>query len=140
MTHTIRSYELTFHPAPQGVTVSRERYTLRFPVCHGSPSDVFAASSGFVHLYTLRVKEKERPCSAACTKGYDKWADLEILVAASGSGGGEGGGEYVVLLQHFLNSPGGTRTKYKDSFKTKYSVKVETSVRAMPSHRKTSCS
>jgi hypothetical protein len=42
-----------------GVTVSCERYTLGFPVCYGSPSDVFAASSGFVHLYTLRFKEKE---------------------------------------------------------------------------------
>lgn len=41
-----------------------------------------------------------------------------------------------VLLQHFLNSPGGTRKKYKDSFKTKYSVKVKTSLRAMPSHQK----
>ena len=26
----------------------------------GSPSDVFAASSGFVHLYTLRFREREK--------------------------------------------------------------------------------
>jgi hypothetical protein len=45
---------------PHGVTVSCERYTRRFPVCYGSPSDVFATSSGFVHLYTLRFKEKEK--------------------------------------------------------------------------------
>ena len=45
-TDTIRSYELNFHPVPHGVTVSCERYTLAFPVCYESPSDVFAASSG----------------------------------------------------------------------------------------------
>jgi hypothetical protein len=44
------------------VTVSCERYTRRFPVCYGSLSAVFAASSGFVHLYkyTLDIKEKEK--------------------------------------------------------------------------------
>ena len=45
---------------PHGGTVSCERYTLGFPVCHGSPSDVFAAVRGFVHLYTLRFKGKEK--------------------------------------------------------------------------------
>jgi hypothetical protein len=45
---------------PHGVTVSCERYTVGFPVCYGSPSDVFAASSGFVRLYTLCFKEKEK--------------------------------------------------------------------------------
>jgi hypothetical protein len=58
MTDTIRIYELNFHPLPNGLTVSCGRYTLGFPVCYGSPSDVFAASSGFVHLYALRFKEK----------------------------------------------------------------------------------
>jgi hypothetical protein len=56
----IRSYELNFHPVPLSVKVSCERYTLGFPVCYGGPSDVFAASSGYVHLYTLRFKEKEK--------------------------------------------------------------------------------
>jgi len=56
----MRSYELKFHPVPHGLTVSCERYTLGFPVCYGSSSDVFAASSGFVHLYALRLKEKEK--------------------------------------------------------------------------------
>jgi hypothetical protein len=60
VTDTIRSYELNFHPAPHGVTVYCERYTVGFPVCYGSPNDVFAASNGFVHLYTLRFKEKEK--------------------------------------------------------------------------------
>ena len=45
---------------PHVVTVSCECYTLGFPVCYGSPCDVFAASSGFIHLYTLRFKEKEK--------------------------------------------------------------------------------
>jgi len=58
VTDAIRSYELNFHPAPHDITVSCERYTLGFPVCYGSPSDVFAASSGFVHLYTLSFKEE----------------------------------------------------------------------------------
>jgi hypothetical protein len=31
-----------------------------FAVCYGNPNDVFAASSGFVHLYTLRFKEEEK--------------------------------------------------------------------------------
>jgi hypothetical protein len=57
---TIRSYELKFHPVPHGVTVPCERYTVGLPVCYGSPSDVFAASSGFVLLYTLRFKEEEK--------------------------------------------------------------------------------
>jgi len=55
---TIWSYELHFHPVPHGV-VTCERYITVFPVCYRSPSDVFAASSGFIHLYTLRFKEKE---------------------------------------------------------------------------------
>jgi len=58
VTDTIRSYELNFHPVPHGVRVSCERYTLGFPICYGSPSDVFAFSSGFVHLYTLHFKEE----------------------------------------------------------------------------------
>ena len=60
VTDMIRSYEVNFHPVPHGITVSCERYNTGFPVCYGSPSDVFAASIGFVHLYALRFKEKER--------------------------------------------------------------------------------
>ena len=46
VTDTIRSYKLNFHLVPHGVTVPCELYTLGFPVCYGSPNDVFAASSG----------------------------------------------------------------------------------------------
>jgi len=60
LTHTIRSYELNFYPVPHGVTVSCQRNKLGFTVCYGSPSDVFAASNGFVRLYTLRFKEREK--------------------------------------------------------------------------------
>jgi hypothetical protein len=60
MTDTIRSYNLNFHPVPHDVTVSCERYTVGFPVCYGSQTDAFAASSGFGHLYTLDIKEKEK--------------------------------------------------------------------------------
>jgi predicted aconitase len=51
---------MNFHPEPHGVTVFCERYTRRFPVCYGNPSDVFAASNGFVLLYTLHFKENEK--------------------------------------------------------------------------------
>ena len=60
VTDTIWSYKLNFHPVPHGVTVFCKRYTMGFPVCYGSPSDVFAASSGYVHLCTLRFKGKEK--------------------------------------------------------------------------------
>jgi len=40
VTDTLRSYELNFYPVPHGVTVSCERYTMGFPVCYGSQSDV----------------------------------------------------------------------------------------------------
>jgi hypothetical protein len=36
VTDTIRSYDLNFHPVPNGITVSCERYTVGFPVCYGS--------------------------------------------------------------------------------------------------------
>ena len=60
VTDTIRIYELNFHPVHHGVTVFCERYTVGFPVCYGSPSDAFAASTGFVYLYILPFKEKEK--------------------------------------------------------------------------------
>jgi len=54
----IRSYKLNPNPEHHDVT-------LGFPVCYGSPSDVFAASSGFVHFgyvysYTVRFEGKEK--------------------------------------------------------------------------------
>jgi len=62
-TETIQSYELNFHPVLHGVSVSCRRYTVGFAVCYGRPSDVFAASSGFMYLYTLPFKEKEKRAS-----------------------------------------------------------------------------
>ena len=60
VTDMIRSYKLNFNPVPHGVTISCEHYTMGFPVCYGSPSNFFAASSVFVLLYTLRFNEKEK--------------------------------------------------------------------------------
>jgi hypothetical protein len=37
-----------------------EQYLQAFPVRYGSPRDVFAASSSFVRLNTLRVKERKK--------------------------------------------------------------------------------
>ena len=51
---------MNFHPVPHGLKVSCERYTVGFLVCYGSPSDVSSATNGFVHLYTLCFKEKEK--------------------------------------------------------------------------------
>jgi hypothetical protein len=36
VTHTIRSYDLNFHPMTHSITVSCECYTMGFPVCYGS--------------------------------------------------------------------------------------------------------
>jgi len=61
VTDTIRSYELNFHPVPHGVTISCKRYTVGFPVCYGSPSDVFAlAAASYIYIhYALKKKRKE---------------------------------------------------------------------------------
>jgi len=53
---------------PHGVTESCKRYTTRFPVCYRSPSDIFAASNGFVHLYTLRFKEKDKRAALVASR------------------------------------------------------------------------
>ena len=74
VTDMIRNYKLNFHPVPHGVTISCERCTVGFPVCYGSPSDVFAASSGFVRLYILGLKEKEK--SAALVTCHEARPDL----------------------------------------------------------------
>ena len=81
VTDTIRSYELNLNPVPHGVTVSCERYTFGFPVCYGSPSDVFATSTGFVHLYILCFEEKRsggggkgnRTQAGKCTAAHVCW-------------------------------------------------------------------
>ena len=67
---------LNFHPVAHGV-VTCERYTLGFPVCYGSPNDVFAVSSGFVHLYTLRFKEKEKRAAVVANATVQKQGSLQ---------------------------------------------------------------
>ena len=52
VTDTIRSY------VPHGGTVSYERYTVGFPVCYGSPSDVFAARRGFRTLIYINASKR----------------------------------------------------------------------------------
>ena len=59
------SWPLYHHPCNKWLTsrvsrrtVSGKHCTLGFPVRYGSPRDVFAASSSFVHLHTLRIEEK----------------------------------------------------------------------------------
>jgi hypothetical protein len=77
VTDTIRSYGLNFLPVPHGVTVSCESYTLGFPVCYGGPSDVFAVSSDFVHLYTLRFKEKEKRLTVVANATVHKQGSVQ---------------------------------------------------------------
>ena len=45
---------------PHGIRVSCECDTMGLPVCYGSASEVFAASSSFTHFYTLRFKKKRK--------------------------------------------------------------------------------
>jgi len=47
------------NPVPHGVAVSCERYTWGSQFVTGSPSDVFVASSGFVHLYIYYALKKK---------------------------------------------------------------------------------
>jgi hypothetical protein len=73
---------------PHGVTVSCESYTRRFAVCLGSPSDAFAASSGLVHLRTLRFmgKEKNSAVVAKATarmQGSVKWFRFVVRIDCS---------------------------------------------------------
>ena len=77
VTDTIRCYELKFLPVPHGVAVFCECYTSGFPGCFGSPSDVFAANSGFVHLYTLRFKEKEERAAVVAKATVHKQGSVQ---------------------------------------------------------------
>ena len=54
-----------------------------FPVCCGSPKDVFAASNGFVHLYTLRFKEKEKRVEVVANATVHKQGSVERFKFAS---------------------------------------------------------
>jgi hypothetical protein len=70
---------MNFHPVSHGVTVSCERYTRRFPVCHGSLSDIFIACSGFVHLYkyTLDIKVKEKSVAVVAKATVHKQGSVQ---------------------------------------------------------------
>jgi hypothetical protein len=48
-----------------------------FPVCYGSPSDVFAASSGFVHLHILCFKEKEKRVAVVAKETLNKQGSVQ---------------------------------------------------------------
>ena len=50
-----------------------------FPVCLGRLSDVLAVSSGFVHLYTLRVKEKDKTAAVAANATVHKQGSVQWL-------------------------------------------------------------
>jgi hypothetical protein len=48
-----------------------------FPFCHGSPSDVFATSSGFVHLYILGFKENEKRATVVAKATVHKQGSVQ---------------------------------------------------------------
>jgi hypothetical protein len=75
----IWSHELNSHPVPNGVAVSCKLYTVGFPVCYGSPSDVFAASSGFVYSYILRFKGKEKRAVVVAKATVHKQGSVQRL-------------------------------------------------------------
>jgi len=50
---------------------------LGFPVCYWSLSDVFAVSSSFVHLYTLRFKEKEKTAAVVAKATAHKQGSVQ---------------------------------------------------------------
>jgi hypothetical protein len=77
VTDTIRSYDLNYHHVPHGATASCERYTMGFPVCYRTPSDVFAPSSGFVRLYTLHFKEKDKRAAAVAKATVHKQGSVQ---------------------------------------------------------------
>jgi hypothetical protein len=47
------------------------------PVCYGSPSNVFAASSGFVILYTLCFEEKEKRAAVVANATVHKQGSVQ---------------------------------------------------------------
>jgi hypothetical protein len=48
-----------------------------FPVRYGSPKDVFAASSSFVHLRTLRIKEEKKKVAVVANAIVHKQGSLQ---------------------------------------------------------------
>jgi hypothetical protein len=48
-----------------------------FPVRYGSPRDVFAASSSFVHLHSLRTEEKKETAAVVTNAIVQKQGNLQ---------------------------------------------------------------
>jgi hypothetical protein len=48
-----------------------------FPVRYGSPRDVFATSSCFVHLHTLRTEEKKETAAVVANAIVQKQGSLQ---------------------------------------------------------------
>jgi hypothetical protein len=53
---------------------------LAFPVRYASPRDVFAASSSFVHLHTLRIEENKETAAVVQTQLY---TNREVYIGLS---------------------------------------------------------
>ena len=72
----MRSYKVSFHPVPQ------QRSNLR-ALHHGvssllrEPERYFAASSGFVLLYTVRFKEKEKRAAVVANATVQKQGSVQ---------------------------------------------------------------
>ena len=58
-------------------TQSCKLYTLGFPVRYGSPTDVFAASSSFVHLHALRIEEWKETAAVVTNAIAQKQGSLQ---------------------------------------------------------------
>ena len=50
---------------------------MEFSVCYVSQDDVFEASSGIVHLYTLRFEEKEKRASVVASATVHKQGSVQ---------------------------------------------------------------
>jgi hypothetical protein len=58
-------------------TLSCKLYTMGFPVRYGSPRDVFAASSSFVPLHTLRIEEKKETAAVVANAIVQRQGSLQ---------------------------------------------------------------
>jgi hypothetical protein len=54
-----------------------------FAVSYGSPSEVFDASSGFVHLYILRFKEKDKSSGVVAKATVHKQESVQRFKSVS---------------------------------------------------------
>jgi hypothetical protein len=61
------------------VSHGKQRYTMGFPVRYGSPRDVFATSSSFLHLHALRIKDKKQTAAVMANAIVHKQGSLQWL-------------------------------------------------------------